>query len=82
VKHIWRIGVAVLIAVTNAAVCAQTGPLAVTIEAPGPHTSVAESDAPRHIVGLPRTVHEITLDTGTVRYGLRYLISHDPEEPV
>lgn len=68
-----------LLALTFAAPAQQ--PPAVVVTDHGAQTSVAGPGAPAHIVGLPRTMHLISLDAGARTYGLRYLAAHDPKRP-
>ena len=60
---------------------AETAPARVLVYDQQPQTSIAGPGAPRHIIGLPRTMHNISLDTGVMSYVLRYIISKNPEEP-
>ena len=61
-------------------VLGQTPP-AVLVTDHGPQTAIAGPGAPKHIVGLPRTMHTISLDTGAKVYGLRHVVAHDEKRP-
>jgi len=60
---------------------AQPLPSQVLVTDHGAHTSIARPGAPTHIVGLPRTMHMIVMDTGVKEYGLRYVIARDDKRP-
>ncbi|MCK5802415.1 MAG: hypothetical protein KAI66_06265 [Lentisphaeria bacterium] len=64
-----------------ASVCAQSPSPGVFITDRGAHTSIAKPGAPTNIVGLPRTTHDIHMNTGVKKYGLRYVVAHDPKQP-
>ena len=65
----------------SASAFAEPSPPQVLVTDHGAHTSIARPGAPAHIVGLPRTVHAIVMDTGVRDYGLRYVIAHDDKRP-
>lgn len=46
----------------------------------GPTSHIAGPTAPKHVIGLERMMHDITLNTGRVAYGLRYVVSKDPKD--
>ncbi|NCO39585.1 MAG: hypothetical protein COY42_28775 [Armatimonadetes bacterium CG_4_10_14_0_8_um_filter_66_14] len=64
-----------------ASACAQEPPAQVLVTDHGAQTSVAGPGAPAHIVGLQRTMHTVSMDTGVKDYGLRYVIAHDDKRP-
>ncbi len=70
---------AALVALAYAA--AQPRPPEVLVTDHGAHTSIAGPRAPRHIIGLPRTMHTIDMDTGAKKYGLQYVVAHDAKRP-
>ena len=65
----------------SASALAQSPQPQVLVTDHGAHTSIARPGAPAHIVGLPRTMHAIMMDTGVREYGLRYVIAHDDKRP-
>jgi len=65
----------------SAALCGQALPTSVLVTDHGPQTAIAGPGAPKHIVGLPRTMHTISLDSGGRVYGLRYVVAHDEKRP-
>ena len=66
---------------TGQALWAQTAAVKARVHDHGPNSYVAGPGAPAHVVGLTRVIHDITLNTGAVAYGLRYVISEDPKDP-
>ena len=65
----------------SASLLAQPAPPRVLLTDRGPNTSIARPGAPTHIVGLPRTIHTMVMNTGTTKYGLQYVIAHDAKRP-
>jgi hypothetical protein len=59
---------------------AQTPP-PVLVSDLGVETGIIGSGAPPHTIGLRRHSQTIELDTGTTRYGLRYVVARDPKSP-
>jgi len=68
-------------AVALSSAIAQPSPPRVLVTDRGAQTSVAGPGAPAHIVGLPRVMHTIVMDTGVKKYGLRYSVAHDDKRP-
>ena len=66
---------------TGSLLWAQSGRVAVQVRDHGANTAIAGPTAPKHVVGLPRMIHDISLNTGKVTYALRYTICHDPKAP-
>lgn len=79
----WRslVAMAVLLGMAPSVVWAQGAPPKVRIYDHGPTTHVAGPGAPAHVIGLTRLMHDITLNTGSVAYGLRYVVAKDPKDP-
>ncbi len=69
------------VALMGSFVWAQGGRVAVQVRDHGANTAIAGPTAPKHVVGLPRMMHDISLNTGRVTYALRYTICHDPKAP-
>ena len=67
--------------VAFSSIYAQPHPPEVFVNDRGAQTRVAGPGAPAHIVGLPRVMHDIVMDTGTRKYGLRYTVAHDDKRP-
>lgn len=70
-----------LLGLAASALWAQAAPVKVMVSDHGPTRYVAGPTAPAHVVGLVRLTHDITLNTGRVAYGLRYVVSEDPKDP-
>jgi len=64
-----------------ASACAQTPEPRVSVTDDGPRTGIAGPGAPTHIVGLPRLMHMVEMDTGVKTYGLHYTVAHDEKQP-
>lgn len=62
-------------------VWAQSGRVAVQVRDHGANTAIAGPTAPKHVIGLPRMIHDISMNTGRVTYALRYTVCHDPKAP-
>lgn len=71
----------VLSALAASALWAQAAPPRVAIHDHGPTERLGGPGAPAPVVGLMRITHDITLNTGTVAYGLRYTVGRDPDDP-
>ncbi len=63
-----------------AAAAAAAGP-GVIVRDHGEYTRIAGPGAPKHVIGLRRLFHTITLDTGVRKYGLEYTVARDPKRP-
>ncbi len=66
---------------TGSLLWAQSGRVAVQVRDHGANTAIAGPTAPKHVIGLPRMMHDISLNTGKITYALRYTICHDPKAP-
>ena len=71
----------VLLGLTTSVLWAQAQAPRVGIHDHGPTESLAGPGAPAPVVGLMRLTHDITLNTGVVAYGLRYVVGKDPDDP-
>ncbi|MEN6404124.1 MAG: hypothetical protein ABFD94_19440 [Armatimonadia bacterium] len=81
-KRHWLIAATVMMGLVTSPLWAQTASAKVQVWDRGATTSIAGPGAPAHVVGLPRTMHDISLNTGVKTYGLRYVVSTDPKEPL
>lgn len=77
-KRLWMTLPAFLVA---SALWAQAETPQVRVYDHGPTSHIAGPTAPRHVIGLERMMHDITLNTGRMAYGLRYVVSKDPKDP-
>ena len=60
---------------------AQSGPAKVRVSDLGAQTRTIGPGAPAHTIGLTGITHQITLGTGKMLYGVRYVACKDPKDP-